>query len=232
MYKLIVFDLDNTLAPLGKPIPQSVLCELKGFLDKGLRLAVCSGKPTYYLCGFMRAAGLPDTILVGENGAVIDFGVSLPPKEHYSLPVSQEARDALSFVNSSLHKLLGHNVWFQPNQSGVTPFPVTTEEFKIVQDFIDSHAAELSPLNVYRHCDSFDFVPKNVNKKEGLARLCNRLGISDAEVIAVGDSGNDFPMFEFAGFSIGISLPDNEKHRVTTAVETIDEAVEVIKRIL
>ena len=230
MYKLIVFDLDNTLAPLGKSVPQKVLCELKGFLNNGLHLAVCSGKPTYYLCGFMRAAGLPDTILVGENGAVIDFGVSLPPKEHYALPVSQEAREALSFVNSSLHKLLGDNVWFQPNQVGITPFPVTPEEFKIVQDFIDSHRAELSPLNVYRHCDSFDFVPKNVNKKEGLALLCNRLGILATEVIAVGDSGNDFPMFEFAGFSVGISLPDNENHRVTAAVDTIEEAVAIIKR--
>jgi HAD superfamily hydrolase (TIGR01484 family) len=232
MYKLIVFDLDNTLAPLGKPIPQKVLCELKGFLDNGIRLAVCSGKPTYYLCGFMRAADLPDTILVGENGAVIDFGVSLPPREHYALPVSQEAREALSFANSSLHRLLGDNVWFQPNQVGVTPFPVTTEEFNVVQDFIDSHRAELSPLNVYRHCDSFDFVPKNVNKKEGLALLCSRLGILATEVIAVGDSGNDFPMFEFAGFSVGISLPDNEKHRVTAAVDTIEDAVGVIKKMV
>ena len=232
MYKLIVFDLDNTLAPLGKPILKNVLCELKGFLDKGIRLAVCSGKPTYYLCGFIRAAGLPDTILVGENGAVIDFGVSLPPREHYALPVSQEAREALSFVNLSLHRLLGNNVWFQPNQIGVTPFPVTTEEFNVVQDFIDSHKAELLPLNVYRHCDSFDFVPRNVNKKEGLALLCNQLGISASEVIAVGDSGNDFPMFEFAGFSVGISLPDNEKHRVTAAVETIEDAVGVIKKMV
>ncbi|MBQ3002547.1 MAG: HAD hydrolase family protein, partial [Clostridia bacterium] len=51
MHKVLVFDLDGTLAELGKGITQENIQKLFQLESMGYRIAVCSGKPTYYLCG-------------------------------------------------------------------------------------------------------------------------------------------------------------------------------------
>ena len=71
MHKLLVFDLDGTLAPVGKPMADDTLGLLRSLEKAGYRIAVCSGKPTYYLCGLLRQAGLDAPVLIGENGAVL-----------------------------------------------------------------------------------------------------------------------------------------------------------------
>ena len=83
MIKLVVFDLDKTLAELGKGVTPENIKQLKQLEEKGVRIAICSGKTVYYLCGFMRQLELEHPILIGENGAVIQFGVDLPPKNYY-----------------------------------------------------------------------------------------------------------------------------------------------------
>ena len=75
MKKIYAFDLDNTLCPIGKPLATETVKGLTMLERQGGRIAVCSGKPTYYLCGLMRQIGLRAPILVGENGGVIQFGV-------------------------------------------------------------------------------------------------------------------------------------------------------------
>ena len=71
MIKLVVFDLDGTLAPVGKSILPETLKRIKEIEERGIQIAICSGKPPFYLCGVMRQAGIANPVLVGENGAVI-----------------------------------------------------------------------------------------------------------------------------------------------------------------
>ena len=51
MHKLLVFDLDGTLAQIGKgmlPADADKLIELE---QMGYKIAICSGKSGFYLCG-------------------------------------------------------------------------------------------------------------------------------------------------------------------------------------
>ncbi len=215
MYKLIVFDLDNTLAALGKGITNDSIKKLKELEAIGIKIAICSGKPVYYLCGLMRQAGISNSILLGENGAVIQFGIDLPPNKYYRLPVSAAALYELDFVRKSLEEMFGNTMWYQPNEVGITPFPKNKQEFNEIEHFIGAHRESLQELDIYRHCDSFDFVPKNISKKTGLEFLCTLLNISSQEIIAVGDGANDYPMFEYAGYSVGISSKALDKTDIT-----------------
>ena len=210
MIKLAVFDLDDTLAPVGRGIAPQNLELLKQLEDSGVRIALSSGKPTYYLCGFLRQLGLKQPIMIGENGIVIQFGVDLPPKDYYILPYPESAARSLAFLKEAIKEKLPQ-MWFQPNEVALTPFPTEEEEFRIINEILEKNKEKVEGITVYQHGDSFDFVPEGMNKGTGLLYLAKLLGILPEETAAVGDGINDYAMFENAGLSIGIHLPEPEK---------------------
>lgn len=231
MKKLITFDLDNTLAPIGEPIARDTLKLLHKLADTGVQIAVASGKPTYYLCGLLRQAGLPDTILIGENGAMIEFGVGLPPSRSVTLPYSDAARKSIRFIREELRQMLPH-LWYQPNRVALTPFFRCDSDADSIERFLHENSAAIRDVTVYRQCDCFDIVPNGIDKGAGLSYLCGMLGITADDVTAVGDGGaviavgdgtNDYPMFDFAGVSIGINVAD--KSRVDYNFGTITDAL-------
>lgn len=222
MIKLIVFDLDGTLAELGKGILTENIEMLRKMEESGVTVALCSGKPTYYLCGFMRQVGLEAPILIGENGAVIQFGVDLPPERFHILPYSKDAKRALSLIREKIEERLP-DLWYQPNVVGLTPFPKNEMEFEIIANILRENAEAISQVDIYRHVDSFDIVPKGLDKKAGLKYLGDLLNISADEVLAVGDGVNDYPMFEYAGYAVGINVKEDSK--VDRNFETLEEAL-------
>ena len=231
MYKLIVFDLDGTLAELGKGIEPEDLTLLRALEDAGARIAVCSGKPAYYLCGFLRQVGLKAPVLVGENGAVIQLGVDLPPRDYFVAPYSDAAKRSIRLLRDALERDVP-GMWYQPNEVGLTPFPRDEAEFAAVQRVIDALAPELQDVIIYRHCDSFDITPDGITKKSGLARLGALLGIEPQETIAVGDGVNDYPMFEYAGRSVGVNVKDESRVDVNfaSAKEALEYLLERIEK--
>ena len=223
MHKLLVFDLDGTLAQLGTGMLVQDIEQLKRLDEAGYRIAIASGKPVYYLCGFMRQIGVREPILIGENGATFQFGVDLPPKTYFSYPCSDVARRQLRWIKEKVDEACGDGVWYQPNDVAVTPFPQTEEIFDVIQEIVDTHPEELSQLHVYRHTDSFDIAPANVSKFNSLDYLTMYLSLTAADVIAYGDWTNDIPMFEFADLSVGVG--GKMEYRTDYSFDTIGEAL-------
>ena len=79
-HDILVFDLDGTLCPVGKGMLPQDAALLRRLEDEGFTIAICSGKTTFYLCGFLRQVGLKSPIMVGENGGAVQFGIGLPPE--------------------------------------------------------------------------------------------------------------------------------------------------------
>lgn len=227
MKKMLVFDLDGTLAPIGKGMETNDMLALRELENCGYRIAICSGKPTFYLCGFLRQIGLQEPILVGENGAVIQYGVELPPKQFYLCLHSEKAAEQLRRMKERIIAACGKRVWFQPNEVELTPFPQDAEAFELIQGLIDAHPEELDELIVYRQVDCFDFIPKTINKASGLAYLAELEGLTREAFVAVGDGINDVPMFEFAGVSIGIG--GKLEYITTHSFESIKDALNMLK---
>lgn len=230
MYRLLVMDLDDTLAPIGSGINESTISLLRKIQYKRIRLAICSGKPVAYLCGIARQIGFSDVILIGENGASTQFGMDLPPKYHYTLPISQEVQNQLMTIKRELDALFAYQLWFQPNQCSVTPFPRTEEEFEIIMKYAQQQGERLKGIQVLRHKDAIDFLPAGLSKGEGLRALTQHTGILPEEMISIGDGINDLPMFQYTGLSFGIKLDDCPD--VNYSVNTIDDALEKILMLL
>ena len=210
MIKLIVFDLDNTLAAVGKGIRFETIEQLKEIEESGVRIAICSGKPTFYTCGVMRQVELKDPILIGENGAVIQFGVDLPPRRYEVQTYSKDAKETIRFLRTKIEEVLPH-VWFQPNEVGLTPFLTKKEEFDAINRILEDYKDQIKDVIIYEQFDCFDITPNGITKKSGIEKLAKMLDVLPEEMIAVGDGINDYPMFEFAGTSLGINVKDREK---------------------
>lgn len=223
MIKLIVFDLDNTLAPVGKGILPETIEKLKEIEQSGIRIAICSGKPTFYTCGLMRQIELEDPILVGENGAVIQFGVDLPPRRYEVQTYSKEAKETIRFLRGKIEEFLPH-VWFQPNEVGLTPFLTKQEEFDVINKILEDYKEQVNDVIVYEQFDCFDITPNGITKKSGIEKLANMLGVLPEEMIAVGDGINDYPMFEFAGTALGVNVkePDKVDKNFTSILEALE----------
>lgn len=220
--RLIVFDLDGTLAPVGCPISPETIRGLRELEGRGIRIALCSGKPVYYLCGVMRQVGLKHPILLGENGASMQVGIDLPPREHYILPYSEAARQSIRLIHAELERRMP-KLWYQPNQVGLTPFFSTQAENEAIGQCLADLSGQISDVDIYPQWDCYDVTPKGISKAVGIRTLGEYLGIAPADMAAVGDGINDYPMFEAAGFSIGIRLKNPEA--VSLNVDSIDEAM-------
>ena len=60
--------------------------------------------------------------------------------------------------------------------------------------------------------DAVDIGPESIDKCAGLRWLCERLDVASAEVIAIGDEGNDMTMLQWAGRGIAMAnAPDHVK---------------------
>ena len=229
MIRLLVFDLDSTLAPLGCGIGEKELELFRKIEDRGIKIAICSGKTCDYLCGFMRQVGLKAPILIGENGAVIRFGVELPPKHHHRIPFPKETAMALEEIKKVLENRFPH-IWFQPNKVGVTPFPTSEEEFEEIQQMLETWREDKEGIQVFRHIDSFDIVPAGIDKTVGIRYVLDLLGIKTEEMIAIGDGVNDYCMFETAGFSIGVKV--KEEFRVNKNCDSTLEMLRYLSKLI
>jgi len=223
---LIVFDLDGTLAPIGKPIPTDAAEGMRVLERVGHQVAVCSGKPLAYLCGMLRQVGLSRPALCGENGAAAQLGVDLPPILRSVLPYPESARLKLAELRRLIDRDFAGQVWYQPNEHMLTCFPHSDGLFEPIGRLITDAGAEESGLVVYRHCDCFDIIPEGVDKGAGLRELCRLLGFSPEDTIAVGDHDNDLPMFAAAGLSIGVG--DSAPTIADVRVESAEQAIEYI----
>ncbi len=223
--RLIVFDLDGTLAPPDGGIGESTLSRLRTLASRGVRIAIASGKPAFYLAGFFRMANFHDVILIGENGLETLFGTDLPPKKRTAFPLSPEVKAALSRVRAEIDEALGDAVYYQPNTVAVTPCPLAEGGLDRVEEIIEAGGYR-SLLDAYRFAFCFDILPRGASKAEGVRALGEALGIPAAETVAVGNEDNDYPMFEYAALALGIRVPDPA--RVDRNFDRIEEALDFL----
>lgn len=224
MIRLAIFDLDGTLAPVGKPINSKCVKFLKKIENKGIRIAISSGKTVFYQAGMFRQIGLKSPIFIGENGSLISFGVDLPPRTIYCITADDIYFQTKNKILREISEKFGDEIWLQPNEVMLTLFFKNEKTKERLRTYFSQNRFE--GVTVYEHIDSFDVIPFGVNKKCALEALGKELNIASDEMIAVGDGINDIPMFEFCKYSIGLN--PLEKKLTAFHCETPEEALNLI----
>lgn len=71
---------------------------------------------------------------------------------------------------------------------------------------------------VYAEVSSLECSPKGLNKAVGIEAICNSLGISIAQAIAVGDADNDLSMLNAAGLAVAMGNANENVMKIADVI--------------
>lgn len=226
IYKLIVIDVDGTIAEPNKPVELEVAIKLQDLERKGLRLVFASGKSSWYLSGLARGLGIKHPLVVGENGCVI-----FDPLELKEIKLASRPLGIVQIENRIIERY-GDHVFLQPNQVELTIFPKKTIQIAEITSYIREIIKPYkNELIIYEHQDAIDVLPSNVNKGKALSWIKDMLHVKKEEILALGDSENDIPMFREAGLSLVIGSTITE-YKEGRCFNNIKEAIEFLGEIV
>lgn len=224
--KLVAFDVDATLAGVGEVIAPEVAGRVARLEAHGLRLLFNSGKSAWYLAGLARGLGVRRPLLVGENGCVL-FD---PARLEETRLVTRPAR--LDELERFVQDRFGPSIWLQPNQVALTIFPKDPGLIPAIAGAIRAYLQpHPDPLHVVAHADAIDVFPEGTDKGRAMQEVKRRYGYQTEEIVAVGDSATDLPMFREAGMQVivGDKIEFEGARKATTTIDALTLLEELIQ---
>lgn len=230
---MLFFDIDGTLLDDEKGVvPESAVRALHEARERGHLLFLCTGR--------CQAIWPKEVLEIGFDGVVGGCGTHIVyhGKEihHVTLDktLQREIADDLfryhidGILEGSTCSYFRKDVWMPVVQhifEGNGVFSSNCQKYWEDELSFDKMALwfdDSSDMNAFKqkYEDRFDFilrdptfyevVPKGCSKGNGIAFLCDYLGIDRQNTVGIGDSTNDLPMLEYTGISIamGSGNPD------------------------
>ena len=191
--KIFAVDIDGTITENGAGrIHLDALDALRHMIRLGHKVIFVSGRSSvegYILCVF----GGMTRIAVGENGGAITFG----PSNHKLLGNKDECMKAFELLKSKIPEAREKPVF--PRMTEVVLERTFDLELakKIMKD--NNMPVDLSDSQYAIHINS-----KGINKGRGFSEVLTMLSASPSDVIAIGDSETDVPLFKISGQSIAL----------------------------
>jgi Cof subfamily protein (haloacid dehalogenase superfamily) len=244
--KLVAFDLDGTLLGEELLLRPRVVKAIRAMRARGIDGCIVTGRMYRSALPFARELKFTAPIVCYQGAAVIDpqtdevlHDVPLPNGE--ALLVEEYARShglhVQLYANDRYYcEQLNRYVELYAKISGVEPVVVSSlkrqfEEWGATKaciiaepDVVLEHLPRVQALlgdraYVTRSIAYFlEIMNANVNKGESLRIVAQRLGIGMPDVMAIGDSWNDAPLLEAAGFGVAMGSAPAELRSVADAV--------------
>ncbi|HDI31947.1 MAG TPA: phosphoglycolate phosphatase [Thermofilum sp.] len=231
MYKLVVVDVDGTLTDSKGVISSHVVKALERLREKKLTVILASGNGYPMLVSL--AYYLPvKRYVIAENGGVVGFSDKVK-----ILGDPEKAYKARGVILSKLSRYV-YESWqnrfrivdlaFQARKGYTLEFA-----YKKIMEVLGG-----MDVSVKNSGWAIHVVDAKVNKGRGLMEACKDLNVRKEEVIAIGDSETDIPLFEYSGYSIAVNnSPKELKDKADVVVnksysEGFIEAIKLIEKII
>jgi HAD superfamily hydrolase (TIGR01484 family) len=224
--RLIALDIDGTLVDAEENVSAAVHAAVQGALAAGAHVVLSTGRSVFGIGRIIDKLALPGEYAIASNGAVT---FTYPPIEVVSA-VTFDAGEAVRMLLEHVPDALvavevvgrGYRVnrlfptgeitgemWQQPVDELVAE-PVTRviirDPSASAEEFIElAGKLGLRGTNYFVGYTAWlDLAPEGVSKASGLAEVADRLGVSPAEVLAIGDGRNDVEMLAWAGRGVAM----------------------------
>lgn len=216
----ILVDVDGCLIPTDGDVSPELYKGLNRIseyvkmanLKKSPPLGFCSGRDRNYIEAVSFLVGLPNSWSVIESGIAI---FNPATKQLIFNPELTEKKMAIfEEVKKMVPEILKKypDLFLYPGNMVCLAFERKYKAITTIEDaynYLKKEVANLH-LNKYveiRHSDcSVDISPKEIDKASGVKFLSRYAGINLKKTLAIGDSNNDFPLFEQVGY---VACPKN-----------------------
>ena len=209
--KTFAIDIDGTITLNGMgTINLDALSKLRSLKDEGHNVIFVTGRSSVegYLLSIF--GGLTH-MSVGENGGCITYGDKI---QHKLLGNKGECIHALATIQSRLGSEIKEKPVFPRMTEVVLERTFEIEKAKkIVNE--DNLNVVLTDSGYAYHINS-----KGVNKGSGFLEVVKMLGVDLNDVIAIGDSETDIPLFKIVENSIAVSNSTENLKKVAKIVTT------------
>ncbi len=249
--KLVALDVDGTIVNGANELSDVVRDAVVAIRDSGIETVISTGRAISGVMDTVGKLGFTDGLAVASNGAVVfryDVDAVDPVEVVHSVTfdAADAVRRVLEEVPDAIVAVEQVGSGFRVNR----PFPETEFAGQFVIDDVEKLIAEPVTRVVIRSTDHtpaeftaivhdlgltgtnyfigysawLDLAPEGVSKASGLDVVCERLGLTAADVLAVGDGNNDVEMLQWAGRGVAMGQsPDALKAVADAVTGTIDD---------
>lgn len=254
-YRVLALDVDGTLVDGENTMAREVYDAVQKARAAGAEIVIATGRSMPGVADVARKLDLESGIAVSSNGAVV-YRFDGPDYELLHV-VTFDAREVVRRLTEQMPDAMVAveeiGVGYRTNQDfGVSEMTgsVTVES---IDDLIaepvtrvivrsDDHTVEefngivegigLTGTNYYIGFSAWlDLAPRGVSKASGGQFVVDRMGLTAADVLAIGDGNNDVEMLEWAGRGVAMGQgPQRVKDAADVVTGTIEEhgaAVEI-----
>lgn len=221
--KIFAVDIDGTITDnKGGRVDLDALAALRYLVKLGHKVIYVTGRSSieaYVLSIF----GGTTRIAVGENGGIITSG----PNEHKLIGNKQECIRAFEFLKSKIPSAVEKPVF--PRITEVVlerNFDINLGKRIFSENNFD---VQLSDSTYAYHINS-----KGVNKANGFLDVMKIFSAKKEDVVAIGDSETDIPLFKLAGTSVALGNASEEvksKSTISVPGHAGDGVIEALEKI-
>jgi phosphoglycolate phosphatase (TIGR01487 family) len=192
--KAIAIDIDGTLTENGGGMVHlNALASLRYLENIGCKVIFVTGRSSieaYILSVF----GGTTNVAVGENGGAVTMG----PQQHLTFASKEKCIEGYHVLKKNIDSVKLKNAFNRITEVVLC----RTFDIEQGQRILDGNNLDLC-LTDSKY--AFHINEKGIDKSVGLKKALSILDIVPANVVAIGDSETDIPMFNMCGYSIALN---------------------------
>lgn len=229
IYKLIALDMDGTLLNEHSQISVANKQWIREATRAGITVCMATGRGMVSIPPFLDELELNNPVVAVNGSEVWKNRDELYSREQMDVELVLQLREmALQYDcwywAYSVGKVYNKDEWCEnPHELQWLKFGFYTENVAILQALKD----RTSGMGVFESSNSHPFNielnPKGISKASGLAKVCEILGITMDQVVAMGDSMNDIAMIKAAGLGVAMGNAQDEVKNAADMVTLTNE---------
>ncbi|MFA6256982.1 MAG: HAD family hydrolase [Candidatus Paceibacterota bacterium] len=234
MYKAVILDLDGTTIPNkkdGRPSPRVI--EIIKKIKNQVFVSAATGRGIGLAGHIIKELGLTAPCIVNGGTRIIDpitekilWEKSMDKAQIEKVMEIAEEYQYNVFIGDDTEGSLAKYKITKKDERIIYIEPVTEEDTKIILQKLSSIPDISAHKIISWTLGHFDIhiTHSEATKRHSMEVLLELLGVHKDEVVAVGDSNNDLPLFELAGYKVAMANGSEElKAKADLIAPSVDE---------